>query len=759
MPRTIRFKLAAAFTITAIAAATIGVVAMLVVRITSDLVVRMYDQPLQAINYARLAQTSFVMMDREIERAMHKGDMAGLDMEGLSVANDDFMANLDVAEQRGLNPQIADYGKAIRAMNAAWMDSVKAAMVPDVPMDMAVMEKQSADIISKLEIVTQMAAEDGYKFRLQAEETIQDAVNRTLTVVVLLLALVIAVTVALIRNIVVPLDSINRVMIALAGGNLAITVPHRRRGDEIGRVAAALEVFRGAMSDLDEARQRAEAATRAKSEFLAMMSHEIRTPMNGVLGLTRLLLKSGLKEDQEKLATTVLDSGQSLLRILNDILDFSKLEAGKADIEKLDFELESLVAGSLMLMRNRAEEKGLYLHSDFSPDLPAYLKGDPNRLRQVMLNLIGNAIKFTETGGVTLSVGMVGEGRLRVTVADTGIGIDEAGRAKLFASFAQADSSITRRFGGTGLGLAICRKLVEAMGGMIGVDSTPGQGSQFWFELPMVEGQPVLAAAQMGDMLPALPPLKLLIADDNEVNRRVIGGLLAGQGHDIAYAVDGRQALDAVGQAQKPFDLVLMDVHMPVMDGISAARAIRALPDDRANVIIVAATASVGPDGIRRCLDAGMNAHIVKPVDPANMFAVLHRLFGQGPAEEPVAQTPTIAQALDADDRPFHPDILAELVAAMGAEITVELIDTFLLVADEIAPQLTADADPATLSDTAHSLKSAAGSLGLAAIYRAATALEGRKGDAAELHAALMEGAAWLRERRTELLADCVPSS
>lgn len=781
MLRTIRFKLAAAFAVAVVAAVTIGIVAVLVVRSTGDLVIRMYDQPLQAINYARLAQTNFVTLDLMVDRALKSPDgLPETFREDLEISDEDFLASLAVAEERGLNPEIRKYVARIREQNQAWMAAVRqltemTAASPDHGTAMQGMEQLGAGMISNLEIVTQMAAEDGYRFRLAAEETIKSAADRTTYLIAALFTLVVGITIALIRNIVTPLNRLTRATIQLAGGDMDVTVPHTNRRDEIGSVAGALGVFKGAMEVVREAQEKAEAATRAKSEFLAMMSHEIRTPMNGVLGLTRLLLRSGLNEDQAKLATTVLQSGQSLLRILNDILDFSKLEAGKADIEILDFELVSLVSGTTMLMRNRAEEKDLWLREEVDENLPSYLKGDPNRLRQVMLNLVGNAIKFTESGGVTLRTRALAEpARLRVEVVDTGIGISESARAKLFGSFVQADSSITRRFGGTGLGLAICKKLVEAMGGAIGVDSVMGQGSTFWFEVPLVEGSAVTGDPAGDFDGHAVRPLHVLVADDNAVNRKVLAGALAEHGHMVVFAADGEQAVAAVRDADPPLDLVLMDVHMPRMDGMSAARAIRNLPGPASQVTIVAATASVGTNGIQRCLDAGMNAYVSKPIDPANLFKVIERLFPDGvvkdgprgeadatsPMDMEMAEAGGTAHALLTGTEPFAPEMLAEMADSMGPDMALDLIDTFLSILPEVEPDLfPADGAPVPhqVGEVAHSLKSAAGSLGLAQVYRTAAAVEaaGHQGDADALLSLLPalrrdldEGLVWLRAQR-----------
>ncbi|MGQ3027638.1 MAG: ATP-binding protein [Ferrovibrionaceae bacterium] len=379
--------------------------------------------------------------------------------------------------------------------------------------------------------------------------------------------------------------------------------------------------------------EEAAAANLAKSEFLATISHELRTPLNGVLGAVGLMQETGLSTEQRKLADTIRHSGDSLLLLINDILDYAALETGGITIEPVDFVVPELLESILTLFQAQAARKGLALQQTVPAALPARLNGDATRIRQLLFHLVGNAVKFTERGDVAIEAEAQVSGDtidLRILVRDTGPGIDPAVQAQLFEHFTQADTSSRRRHGGTGLGLAICRRLANLMGGRIGVDSTPGAGSTFWFVVPCkaagATGESAGGAAGPSRALPAAS-LRLLIAEDNPINQMVISGMVARLGYHADIVANGAEAVDAVTSV--PYDLVLMDVQMPEMDGIAATRAIRQLAGPVARIPIIALTAAASSDSRDEYIAAGMNDLVAKPVMLDQLAAAMGRCLGE----------------------------------------------------------------------------------------------------------------------------------
>jgi len=372
-------------------------------------------------------------------------------------------------------------------------------------------------------------------------------------------------------------------------------------------------------AELESARQRAEAAARVKSEFLAMMSHEIRTPMNGILGAAELLAAFELEPQQRELIDIIVSSSRGLMRILNDILDLSKLEASAIELEASSFELRDVCQDVTKLFTPVARSKGIELVLDVDPAVPEWVIGDAARLGQVLTNLVGNALKFTSRGGVTIRV-RTGGGRLRFEVLDTGVGIGPEQKERLFQPFTQADASVTRRFGGTGLGLAICRRLVDRMGGELGVDSEPGVGSSFWFELELPLGEPVYPQDGERGVWSVREGIEVLLAEDNRVNATVAQRMLEELRCRVTHAEDGETALDLLDRRR--FDIALLDLSMPVLGGLDIARRIRGRPGRPA---LVALTASATLEDREACLDAGMDDFLTKPVAHARLARVLAR--------------------------------------------------------------------------------------------------------------------------------------
>lgn len=528
--------------------------------------------------------------------------------------------------------------------------------------------------------------------------------------------------------------------------------------------------------EMRKAKDMADKANAAKSAFLAVVSHEIRTPMNGMMGILRLMKDTKMTKEQMDYLLTIQKSGETMMALLNDILDFEKIESGNMDLEFIDFDLPRLVQGVTTLMIGHAATKNISLRSDIAENVPRFLKGDPNRLRQVLLNLVNNAIKFTESGSVKIIIraAAIPAGKsaqsadfdISFAVEDTGIGISDTAQEKLFTAFQQADSSTARKYGGTGLGLVICQRLVEAMGGSIHVTSEPGKGSTFYFKLPMkiaAGSADETGETQKLQTLSVINAMSLLVVEDNDVNRKVMRGFLEKDGHHVTDTDSGEDALLLCGK--NSFDAIFLDINLSGMSGLQVAQKIRALPNrKKAGIPIIAITGNVADSDIADIRAAGINDYLPKPVDFDQLLAVLRKVHAEhykpennpadiekfftidtddsasiDPADKEESDvspmqmflknmnkdSKTVTASANADV--FDQKILESLARALDKKQISELMKSFVTKADEIVSALTHSPETLgaqALMNHAHDLKGMAANFGMKELSEIARKIE-----------------------------------